>query len=94
MKIKVLGPGCVNCKKMHEMTLQAVKELGIDADIEYVNDMTEISNYIMVTPGLVVDEVVVHEGKPLPTVNDIKILIKQKTSAAGGSSCGCSGCCG
>jgi hypothetical protein len=79
---------------MHEMTVQAVNELGIEAEIEYVNDMTEISNYIMVTPGLVVDETVVHEGKPLPTVNDIKILIKQKTASSGGSSCGCSGCCG
>jgi len=77
MKIKVLGPGCRNCKVMHETTLAAVEQLGLaEATVEYVQDMTEISNYIMVTPGLVVDEKVVHEGKPLPSLEQIKELLK------------------
>lgn len=90
MKIKVLGPGCSNCEKMHQTVLQAVDELGIHAEVEYVNDMIEISNYIKTTPGVVVDEVVVHEGKPLPLVHEVKILLKQK-AAKGGCGCGC-GC--
>ncbi|AEI15888.1 redox-active disulfide protein 2 [Flexistipes sinusarabici DSM 4947] len=80
MKIKVLGPGCKNCEALHKATIAAVEELGMsDAYVEYVKDISEISKYIMATPGLVVDEVVVHEGKPLPTAGKInKILQKAK----------------
>lgn len=88
MKIKVLGPGCKNCQKMYDTTLEAVKELGLDVEVEYVNDMIEISNYIATTPGLVVDEKVVHEGKPLPSVAEVKILLKQ-AGQSGGCCCGC-----
>ena len=78
MKIKVLGPGCKNCEAMHKSTLAAVEELGMnDAYVEYVKDISEISKYIMATPGLVVDEVVVHEGKPLPTVGKIKKILQK-----------------
>jgi len=78
MKIKVLGPGCPNCEKMEEMAKKALSELGVDAEIEHVRDMNEISRYIMVTPGLVVDEKVKHEGKPLPTPEKVKELIQEE----------------
>ena len=78
MKIKVLGPGCPNCEKMEEMAKKARSELGVDAEIEHVRDMNEISRYIMVTPGLVVDEKVKHEGKPLPTPEKVKELIQEE----------------
>jgi small redox-active disulfide protein 2 len=78
MKIKVLGPGCRNCKTMYETTLAAVEQLElVDATVEYVQDMTEISQYIMMTPGLVVDEEVRHEGKPLPNLETIKQLLSK-----------------
>ncbi|PLX68606.1 MAG: redox-active disulfide protein 2 [Denitrovibrio sp.] len=73
MRIKVLGPGCRNCKTVHEMALAAIEELQLtEATVEYVQDMGEISKYIMATPGLVVDEVVMHEGKPLPSYEQVK----------------------
>jgi len=79
MRIKVLGPGCRNCKTIHDMVLAAVEELELtEATVEYVKDMSEISKYIMTTPGLVVDEVVVHEGKPLPSYDKIKVMITSK----------------
>ncbi|MGD9808908.1 MAG: thioredoxin family protein [Deferribacterales bacterium] len=79
MRIKVLGPGCRNCKTVHDMVLAAVTELELtDATIEYIQDMNVISSYIMTTPGLVVDEVVMHEGKPLPTYDKIKALLTGK----------------
>jgi small redox-active disulfide protein 2 len=78
MKIKVLGPGCPNCEKMEEMTKKALSELGVDAEIEHVRDMNAISRYIMVTPGLVVNEKVKHEGKPLPTPERVKELIREE----------------
>jgi small redox-active disulfide protein 2 len=76
MTIKVLGPGCMNCKNLLETTKKAVKELGVDATIDYVTDMKEIVKYIMSTPGLVINEKVVHSGKPLPDIEKVKSLIK------------------
>lgn len=78
ISIKVLGPGCANCKKLLKTTQQAVKELNVDARIEYVTGMQDIVKYILSTPGLVVDEEVVHQGIPLPDVNKVKSFIKRK----------------
>ncbi|MEN6474395.1 MAG: thioredoxin family protein [Syntrophaceae bacterium] len=79
MSIKVLGPGCMNCKKLMETTEQAVKDLGVDAAVEYVTDMPTIVKYIMNTPGLVVNEQVVHQGKPLPDLAKVKALIQRQS---------------
>jgi len=76
MEIKVLGPGCPNCSKMEEMARQAVKELGLDATVMKVTDMAEIMRYTMRTPGLLVDGVLKHAGKPLPDVARMKVLIR------------------
>jgi len=64
MKIKVLGSGCVNCMRLEENTLAAVKELGLTVELEHIYDMAEIVSYgIMATPALVVDEKVILAGK-------------------------------
>jgi len=76
MTIKVLGPGCMNCKNLLETTKKAVNELGVDATIDYVTDIKEIVKYIMSTPGLLINEKVVHSGKPLPDIEKVKSLIK------------------
>lgn len=75
MVIKVLGPGCANCKKLAENAKEAVKELGIDATIEKVEDFKAIMSYgVMKTPGLVVDEHVKVMGR-VATVEEIKKLL-------------------
>jgi len=77
MEIKVLGPGCANCHKMEEMAKQAVKELGIDAKIEKITDIGQIAMYgILSTPGLIVNGKIKHTGKPLPSLDTVKELIK------------------
>lgn len=76
MDIKVLGPGCANCTKMEELTKKAVAELGIEATVEKVTDMREIMKYTMSTPGLVVDGKLKHSGKPLPTLEKVKELLR------------------
>jgi len=78
MTLKVLGPGCMNCKNLLETTKKAVNELGVDATIDYVTDIKEIVKYIMSTPGLVINEKVVHSGKPLPDIEKVKALIKSQ----------------
>ena len=76
MIIKILGSGCSNCKKLYENTKEAVKELGIDATIEKVEDFKEIMAYgVMKTPALVVDGKVEVMGRVLKT-KDIKKYLK------------------
>ncbi len=77
MEIKVLGPGCANCHKMEEMAKTAVKELGINADVVKITDIGEIARHgILSTPGLIVNGKVKHSGKPLPSLDKVKELIK------------------
>lgn len=66
MILKILGTGCMNCKKLEENANQAVKELGIDAKVEKVEDIIVIMKYgVMKTSALVVDEQVKSSGKVL-----------------------------
>ena len=78
MDIKVLGPGCANCHKMEELAKTAVKELGIDAQIEKISEIQEIMKYTMSTPGLVVNGKLKHSGKPLPAIEKVKKLIQEE----------------
>ena len=82
MTIKVLGPGCMNCKTLEKRTQEAVASLRIHATVEKVEDIMQIAAYgILRTPGLVVDEKVVSSGR-VPTVESIKELIMGQTVRA------------
>lgn len=75
MIIKILGPGCTNCKNLEKATRQALADLGMDATVEKVEDYAEIAGYgIMSTPGLVVDEKVLVSGR-VPKPAEIKQLL-------------------
>lgn len=77
MKIKVLGPGCKNCENLADNTKAALKEMGLEAEIEKVTDFAEIAGYgILSTPGLVVDDKVVSSGKVLKPKEIVKLLTK------------------
>ncbi len=79
MKIKVLGPGCMNCQTLASRTLEAIRQLKIDATVEKVEDIQAIASYgILRTPGLVIDEEVVSYGK-VPKVEEIKVLILRQS---------------
>ena len=75
MNIKVLGAGCQNCKNLHKMVGHVLESEGIEAELEYITDMTVIPQYVMNTPGLVIDGKVVHQGKPIPEPEKVRELI-------------------
>lgn len=81
MIIKVLGPGCNNCKNLERVAREAVTDLGIDATIEKVEDYAVIAGYgVMSTPALVVDEEVLVSGR-VPTAAQVKDMLRNTTPA-------------
>ena len=73
--IQILGTGCPKCKTLAAYTEEAVKQLGIEARIEKVENIADIMKFsVLTTPGLVVDGKVRSAGKLL-SVDDIKKLL-------------------
>lgn len=71
MKIEVLGPGCANCRRLEQLTREAVQAAGVEAQIVKVTDYAEIAAFgILSTPGLVIDGRVVSYGR-VPSAADI-----------------------
>ncbi len=65
-KIQILGTGCPKCKMLFANAEEAVKTLGIEAEIEKVEKITDIMAFgVMATPALAVDGQVKSAGKVL-----------------------------
>ena len=61
--IKVLGTGCANCTTTLQLIEEQAKGKGVQVQLEKIDDVAEIMRYgVMSTPGVVVDEKVVHAG--------------------------------
>ena len=75
--IKVLGSGCKSCHALLEASREAVKNMGLSVEVEYVTDMEKIMEYgVMSMPALVVNEKVVSMGKVLKAADVEKLLHK------------------
>jgi small redox-active disulfide protein 2 len=80
--IKVLGPGCDNCKKVEAVARQAVASLGLDAQIEKVTEYADIMKYhILGTPGLVINEKVVCASR-IPNSAEVMTWLANALEAA------------
>jgi small redox-active disulfide protein 2 len=75
-RVQVLGPGCAKCAKLKENTDQAIRKLGIEAAVEKVADINEITAFgVMMTPALVVDGQVKVVGR-VPSPEEIEGLLQ------------------
>jgi len=61
--IKVLGAGCANCENTARLIEAVAQARGIPVQIEKITDIAVILGYgVMSTPGVVIDDQVVHSG--------------------------------
>ena len=72
LQVRVLGLGCVNCRKLGEEVIAVLAELNLAADFALVEDIKEIARYgVMGTPALVINGQVKSVGR-VPTREQIK----------------------
>ena len=81
MIVKVLGTGCAKCKALEQRLITLKGKNNLDIQIEKITQLNDIMSYgIMMTPGLVINEVVKSSGK-IP--DDLQILkwIEEESNA-------------
>ena len=74
--VKVLGTGCAKCKSTYDNVMKALNDLGMEANVEKVEDIMKIMEYnVLTTPVLMIDEVMKVKGR-VADVNEIKEFLK------------------
>lgn len=78
MNIEVIGTGCPTCQKLHELTQQAAKRIGDNAEVTYLSEASGTQRLmelgLMRSPALAVDGKVVLVGFE-PSIDKIESLI-------------------
>jgi len=77
MKIQVLGSGCPTCKKLFDLTTQAVKEMELKTEVEYITDIQKI-----IEMGIMQSPILAINGKPVmtgfvPDIEKVKEIIRE-----------------
>lgn len=79
MDIKIIGSGCPDCSRLHDNTVAALAELGLQANITKVGDLMEIVKLgVMTAPSLMVDGKLLIAGK-VASQKEIAKLLKKHT---------------
>ena len=70
--VQILGTGCRKCGQLQAQTEEAIKQLGISAQVEKVQDIAKITEFgVFMTPALVIDGQVKVQGR-VPSVAEIE----------------------
>lgn len=92
MDIKVLGPGCANCRATFALIEQVCRDKGVDVSLTKVEDIKDIaSSGILSTPGVVIDGLVVHSGG-VPSRAKVEQWLSPGSPVTAAAQAG--GCCG
>lgn len=79
LDIKVIGTGCDKCDKLYENTQAALKELGIEANLQKVEDLLEIVKLgVMTSPSLMVNGKLIVSGQVVSKDKIVKHLSQYK----------------
>jgi small redox-active disulfide protein 2 len=82
LTIKILGPGCANCKRLEEIARKSAADLGVEAEFVKLTDYEDILAYnVLSTPGLVVNEKLVSSGR-IPAPASVANWITEALKAA------------
>ncbi len=77
MNIQVLGPGCPRCETLAENAAAALKEMGVDAEVEKVTGLGEMAAMgVFTTPALAVEGRVLASGRLL-SPRQIRALLEE-----------------
>lgn len=77
MNIKVIGTGCDKCDQLYENTKSAIEELGLNANIEKVEDLIEMVKLgVLSSPSLMVDGKLVVSGRIVSKEKIIELISK------------------
>ena len=75
MDIKVIGTRCEKCGKLYNNVVDALKELGCEAEVQRVDDLLEIVKLgVMTAPSLMVDGKLVVSGRVAKKDEIIRLL--------------------
>ncbi|MCD6475800.1 MAG: TM0996/MTH895 family glutaredoxin-like protein [Anaerolineaceae bacterium] len=82
IEIKVLGPGCVNCKRLEQIARKVIGTLAINANLVKVTNYKEIVDLgVLSTPGLIVNDRIVSSGR-IPSEAEISDWLTDALEAA------------
>ena len=77
MNLKVIGTGCDKCDQLYANTKEAVAKLGIEAEIEKIEDLMEIVKLgVMTSPSLMKDGKLIVSGQVVSPDKIVKLLQK------------------
>ena len=77
MNIKLIGSCCDKCDQLYENVKAAVEELGLNTNIEKVEDLVEMVKLgVMSSPSLMIDGKLVVSGRVVSKEKIIELLTR------------------
>lgn len=101
MSIQVLGAGCSTCERLYDLVAEAVKEIKLDTQVEYITDVKKIIEMgVSQLPALVLDGNLIIAGF-VPSKEEIKLALtnyiagsqKKSETIQKSGDCNCGGNC-